>query len=63
MRDDHAPVWRRWLPVITRGGTCMADRDWEAEGWFVQIRWGRFVIELQLATIDREFGEEPADAR
>lgn len=63
MRDDHVPAWRRWLPSMTWGGTCMAEPEGEAEGWYVQIRWGRFVIELQFATFDRDIDGENANAR
>lgn len=55
--------FRRLLPTITWGGACLADREWEAEGWYLELVWGRFVIELQFAAIDREFREELPDAR
>lgn len=52
-----------WLPTIHFGGTCMADRDWEAEGFYVLVLWGKLVFEIQLARIDRDFRGEDTDAR
>jgi len=52
----------RWLPKFSIGETCMAEREWEAEGPYLQIVWGRFVFEIALCKIDRDF-REGSDAR
>lgn len=53
----------RWLPRFSRFGTCIAERDFEAEGRGMQIVFGQFVFEVSLSRIDRDFREDKADAR
>lgn len=48
----------RWLPRISFQGTCIAAREYEAEGSLIQLCWGPFVIELTFARIDRTYGPE-----
>lgn len=52
-----------WLPHFYTFGTCLAERDFEAEGRGIQIVVGPFVFEVSLSKIDRDFREEHADAR
>lgn len=43
----------RWLPSLRTMGASLCERDGEAEGVMLQLRWGRFVIELTFAAFDR----------
>lgn len=42
-----------WLPTISWFGTCICEREGEAEGVTFQLRWGRFIVEITLARFER----------
>jgi hypothetical protein len=50
-----------WLPRISRFGTFISERTFEAEGRVLKIVVGPFVIELCFARIDRVFLRENGD--
>lgn len=43
------------IPRFSWIGTCIAKRDWEAEGGTLQIVWFGLVFEVTFARIDRRF--------
>ena len=44
----------RWLPSITAAGATICDRQGEAEGVYIQLRWGRLVIQYTVCRFPKD---------